>query len=71
MDRFYAQLNIGNILGEQGKGEGPRLTCAQIHEIGVRAVEKSLGPQPNELTPGADWVVADPPNNERRLASVA
>jgi hypothetical protein len=71
MDRLYAQLNIGKmILGEQGKGEGPRLTCAQIHEIGVRAVETALGPQSDELRPWAEWVVADLPDNERRLANV-
>jgi hypothetical protein len=71
MDRFYAQLNIGKILGEQGKVEGPRLTSAQIHEIGVGAVEKALGPHSDELRPWAERVVADLPDNERRLASVA
>jgi hypothetical protein len=71
MDRFYAQLNIGKILGEQGTGEGPRLTNAQIHEIGVWAVETALGPQSDELRPWAEWVVADLPDNERRLANVA
>jgi hypothetical protein len=71
MDRFYTQLNIGKILGEPGKGEGPRLTCAQIHEIGARAVEKALGPQSDELRPWAELVVADLPDNERRLANVA
>jgi hypothetical protein len=72
MDRFYGQPNIGNmILGEQGKGEGPRLTCAQIHEIGVWAVEKALKPQSDELRPSAEWIVADLPNNELRLANVA
>jgi hypothetical protein len=70
MDRFYTQLNIGNMLGEQGKGEGPRLTCAQIHEIGIRAVEKALGTQSDELSPWAEWVVADLPDKERQLANV-
>ena len=49
MDRFYVELN--QILGEQGEGDGPRLTRAQIHEIGVQAVEKALGPQSDELRP--------------------
>jgi hypothetical protein len=72
MDRFYAQPNIGNMtLGEQGKGERPTLTCAQIHEIGVWAVEKALGSQSDELRPWADWLVADLPDNERRLANAA
>jgi hypothetical protein len=70
MDRFYAQVNIGKILGEQGKGEGPRLTYAQIHEIGVGAVEKALGPQSAELRPWAERVVADLPDNECRLENV-
>jgi hypothetical protein len=65
----YTQLNIRKILGELG--ERPRLTCAQIHEIGVRAVEKALGPQSDELRPWAELVVADLPDNERRLANVA
>ena len=72
MDRFYAQLNIGKmILGEQGQGEGLSLTCAQIREIGVRAVEKALGPQSDELRPWAELLVADLPDNERRLANAA
>jgi hypothetical protein len=58
------------VRGEHGKGEGPRLTYAQIHEIGVRAVEKALGPQSDELTPWADWVVADLLDNERRLENL-
>jgi hypothetical protein len=70
MDRFYAQVNIGKMRGEQGKGEGPRLTCAQIHEIGVRAVEKALGPQSDELRPWAEWVVAGLPDKERQLENV-
>jgi hypothetical protein len=71
MDRFYSELNIGKIVGEQGKGEGPRLICAQIHKIGIWAVEKALGPQSDELRPWAELVVADLPDNERRLANVA
>jgi hypothetical protein len=70
MDRFYVQLNIGKILGEQDKGEGPTLTRAQIHEIGVQAVKKALGPQPDGLRRWADQVVADLSDNERRLANV-
>jgi hypothetical protein len=68
MDRFYVQLN--NILGEQGDGEGPRLTRAQIHEIGVQAVEKALGPQSDELRPWAERVVAGLPDKERQLENV-
>jgi hypothetical protein len=67
MDRFYAQFKL--IFGEQD--QSPRLTCAQIHEIGVRAVEKALEPQSDELRPWAELVVADLPDNERRLANVA
>ena len=66
MDRFYTQLSIG----EQGKGEGPSLTYAQIHEVGVRAVEKALGPQSDELRPWAEWIVAELPDYERRLENV-
>jgi hypothetical protein len=74
MDRFYVQLNSGKILGEPfdaGEGEGPKLTRAQIHEIGVQAVEKALGPQSDELRPWAERVVAGLPDNERQLANVA
>ena len=66
MDRFYVELN--EILGEQG--DGPRLSRAQIHEIGVRGVEKALGPQADELRSWAERVVADLPYNEHRLAYV-
>ena len=69
MDRFYVQLN--KILGDQGEGEGPRLTRVRIHEIGVQAVEKGLGPQSVELRPWAERVVAGLPDNDRRLAEVA
>jgi hypothetical protein len=68
MDRFYVQLN--KILGEQGEGEGPRLTRAQIHEIGIQAVEKALGPQSDELRPWAERVVAGLPDKERQLENV-
>ena len=68
MDRFYVELN--EILGEQGEGEGPKLTCAQIHEIGVQAVEKALGPQSDELRPWAERVVAGLPDQERQLENV-
>ena len=68
MDRFYVELN--KILGEQGEGEGPKLTCAQIHEIGVQAVEKALGPQSDELRPWTEWVVAGLPDKERELENV-
>ena len=68
MDRFYVQLN--KILGEQGGGEGPKLTCAQIHEISVQAVEKALGPQSDELRPRAERVVARLPDNEHQLENV-
>ena len=68
MDRFYVQLN--KILGEQGEGEGPKLTYAQIHEIGVQAVEKALGPQSDELRPWAERVVAGLPDQERQLENV-
>ena len=68
MDRFYVQLN--KILGEQGDCEGPKLTCAQIHEIGVQAVEKALGPQSDELRPWTEWVVAGLPDKERELENV-
>jgi hypothetical protein len=71
MDRFYAQPNISKILDEQGKGEVSRPSWAQIHEIGVRAVEKALGPQSDELRPWADREVADLPDSEPRLANVA
>jgi hypothetical protein len=67
-DRFYVQLN--EILGEQGEGDGPRLTRAQIHEIGVQAVEKVLGPQSDELGPWTEWVVAGLPDKERQLENV-
>jgi hypothetical protein len=70
MDRFYVQLDIGKILDEQGNGEGPKLTRAQIHEIGVQAVEEALGPQPDELRPWAKRVVAGLPDTERQLANV-
>jgi hypothetical protein len=70
MDRFYVQLNFGEILGEQGKGEGPKLTVAQIHEIGLQAVEEALGPQPDEPRPWAERVVASLLDDERRLAKV-
>ena len=68
MDRFYVQLN--KILGEQGEGEGPRLTRAQIHEIGVQSVEKALGPQSDEVRPWAERVVAGLPDKERQLENV-
>jgi hypothetical protein len=68
MDRFYVQLN--KILGEQGEGEAPSLTRAQIHEIGVQAVEKALGPQSDELRPWAERVVAGLPDKERQLENV-
>jgi hypothetical protein len=68
MDRFYVQLN--KILGEQGEGEGPRLTRAQIYEIGVRAVEKAVWPQSDELRPWAERVVAGLPDKERQLENV-
>ena len=68
MDRFYVQLN--KILGEQGDCEGPKLTCAQIHEIGVQVVEKALGPQSDELRPSAERVVAGLHDRERQLESV-
>ena len=68
MDRFYVELN--KILGEQGEGEGPKLTCAQIHEIGVQAVEKVLGSQSDELGPWTEWVVAGLPDKERQLENV-
>jgi hypothetical protein len=42
---------------------------AQIREIGVQAVEKALGPQPDEPRP-AERVVAGQPDNKRRLANV-
>ena len=71
MDRFSVQLNSGEILGEKGEGEGPKLTRWQIHEIGVQAVEKALGPQSDELRPWAERVAAGLPDNERRLANVA
>jgi hypothetical protein len=61
MDRFYAQFKM--IFGEQDQGEGPRLTGAQIHEIGARAVENALELQSDELT--------DLPDNERELANAA
>jgi hypothetical protein len=71
MDQFYAELNIGKILDEQGKGEGPTLTGAEIHEIGVQAVEKALWSQPDELRPWPfEQVVAGLADNERRLANV-
>jgi hypothetical protein len=66
MDRFYVELN--EILGEQG--DGPRLTRAQIHEIGVQGVEKALGPQADELKSWAERVVADLPDKERELENV-
>jgi hypothetical protein len=69
MDRFYGQFDIGKTLDEQGNGEGPKLTPTQIHEIGLQAVEKALGPQPNELRPWADPVVALI-DNERQLETV-
>ena len=68
MDRFYVQLD--KILGEQGAREGQKLTRAQIHEIGVQAVEKALGPQSDELRPWAEGVVAELPDNERQLENV-
>ena len=68
MDRFYVELN--EILGEQSEGDGPRLTRAQIHEIGVQAVEKALGPQSVELRPWAERVVAGLPDKERQLENV-
>jgi hypothetical protein len=64
----YTQFNIRKILGELG--EGPKLTHAQIHQIGVQAVEKALGPEPDELRPWAEWVVAGLPDNERQLTNV-
>jgi hypothetical protein len=64
------QFKIGKILGEQGECEGPKLTHAQIHEIGVQGVEKALGPQADELRSWAERVVADLPYNEHRLAYV-
>ena len=70
MDRFYGQLDIGKILDEQGDGEGPKLTHAQIHEIGVQAVEKTLRPQPDELRLWAERVVTGLPDNERQLETV-
>jgi hypothetical protein len=66
MDQSYAQLDIGKILDEQGDRGGPKLTRAQIHEIGFQAVEEALGPQPDELRPWAEWA----PDNERQLANV-
>ena len=66
MDRFYVELN--EILGEQD--DGPRLTRAQIHEIGVQAVEKALAPQSDELRPWTEWVVAGLPDKERELENV-
>ena len=68
MDRFYVELN--EILGEQDKGDGPRLTRAQIHEIGVQAVEKALEPQSDEPRPWTEWVVAGLPDKERELENV-
>jgi hypothetical protein len=71
MDRFYVQPNISKILGEHGEGEGSKLTGAQIHEIGVQAVESALGPPSDELRPCAERVVAGLPDNDRRLAEAA
>jgi hypothetical protein len=71
MDRFYDQFNIGKIVGKQDQSEGPKLTYAQIHEIGVRAVEKALEPQSDAPRPWAELVIADLPDNQRRLANVA
>ena len=70
MDRFYDQFNIGKIVGKQDQSEGPKLTYAQIHEIGVQAVEKALGPQSDELRPWAERVVAGLPDKERQLENV-
>ena len=70
MDRFSVQLNSGEILGEKGEGEGPKLTRWQIHEIGVQAVEKALGPQSDGLRPSAERVVAGLPDKERQLENV-
>lgn len=64
-DRFY--VDIDKILDEQGDGEGQRLTRAQIHEIGVQAVEKALGPQSDDLRPWAERA----PDNERQRANAA
>jgi hypothetical protein len=68
MDRFYAQPNVRKILGELR--EGLKLTRADIREIGVQAVEKALAPEPDELRPWAERVVAGLPDNERQLANV-
>jgi hypothetical protein len=67
MDRFYVQLD--KILGEQGEREGP-LTCARIHEIGVQAVERALGPPSDELRPWAERIVAGLPDKERQLENI-
>ena len=63
MDRFY-EHDIWQILDEQGDGEGPQLTRAQIHAIGMQAVEKALGPQPDQLRRWTERVV------ERQLETV-
>jgi hypothetical protein len=67
-DRYY--VDIDKILYEQGGGEGAKLTCAPIHEIGVHAIERALGLQPDELRPWAEQVVAGLPDNERQLENV-
>ena len=67
MDRFNDQLALLIADLADAKGEGQKLTMAQIHEIGVQAVEKALGPQPDELRP---WAVAGMPDNERQLENV-
>ena len=67
MNRLYGLFDT--ILDARGGGEGPKPPRAQIHEIGVKAVEKALEPQPDEPRP-AKRVVAGQPDNERGLANV-
>jgi len=67
MNRLYGLFDT--ILDAGGGGDGPKPPLAQIHEIGVKAVEKALEPQPDEPRP-AERVVAGQPDNERKLTSV-
>jgi len=65
MDRFYRLFDI--IF--DGSGEDPKVSHAQIHEIGVQAVEKALAPKPEEPK-SAERVVAAQNDNERQLTTV-